>query len=328
MTDVTPAAEPGKFEPSKNTPERFSVVVGALAMALAVVGLAGWWPQLVAGAPPWLRAIPAPVALASAFVGLALSRPRGRARRLALALCATHTVSFLRDAAPQRSVTPADNRQIRVVQWSMESNRFDRAIYAELFRDLPHVALLHRAPEGFFTEGRRGQFRPIRFFHAVKSGAWTAHSRHRMDRLELPDIDGLDMLFARINDPAGAYYVFALAGASRAPSAPQIEAVARFLRKESDCRPLVIAVGRARERTDAAWRPLKSLASPAFERAGFGWPYTYPALCPLYARDHLWISREFAIHKAGYRLGPAAAHLRAFAVLSRKPEFASTKGEN
>lgn len=305
-----------------------SRAIGALAIVLAVVGLVGWWPQLVAGAPPWARAIPAPLALAGAILGLALSRPRGTARRLALALCAAHAASFLRDIAPQRSVTPADNRQIRIVQWSMDSNRFDRAIYAELFRDLPHVALLHRAPERFFAEGRGGQFRPIRFFYAVKSGEWTAHSRYRMDRLDLPEIDGLDMLFARINDPAGAFYVFALAGAGGPSSAAQIEAVARFLRKKSDCRPLVVAAGRARERTDAAWRPLKLVASPAFERAGYGWPYSYPVFLPLYARDHLWISPEFAIHKAGYRVGPAAAHLRAFAVLSRKSQSEEPKEQN
>lgn len=271
--------------------------------------------MLSSTAPAWPRLLPVPVSLVAAVLWLWTAGSRARfAGGLAAALLAA---ALARDAGLHRRIDPSDRPTFRIVQWTLATGIAGDRLLSELDRERPHVVVFHHPPENLATLRQLDIARRLRLNFAIRRDAILVISRFPMDPLTPPQFGAIETIFLRVNDPAGAVYLLALDAEGETLGAPQVRALEEFIRTHPEARPLILACGNARERTDAVWRPLRRLMQPAYEKAGFGWPYSYPARLPLYGRDHLWMSGEWTAHGVGYRWSRHATHLRHFAILSR-----------
>ncbi|MCS6771508.1 MAG: hypothetical protein NZ740_05730 [Kiritimatiellae bacterium] len=286
-----------------------------LAAPVAVAGLAVWWPMLDANAPHWARWISPLISSASAVVWIAVAWRT--ARQWLRLLMATITVgclsAFVRDTALlTRSGSSPRGHALRIVQWALDPGIENPALLSEMERELPHAVVLYYPPLWIRERAaQRGGIRELRlrFRHGGKS--MLILSRFPIERLPVPEAVADRWLFCRIFDPAGTYHLLAIE--QTAP--PQKTDMAVLLQFISSNRPLVLAAGGIRDRTDAIWRPLRRDLTPVFERGGFGLPYSSPSWFPMYSRYHLWATDEFAVYNAGYRWSRYAPHLRHFAIL-------------
>lgn len=241
----------------------------------------------------------------------------GRVRAALLAVNLALACALARDAGPHRAIRLPDRPTLRIVQWTLDAKSTNAALIGEFARELPHVLLLHHPPEALMMAGQTDAARRMRLHFALRRMAILMVSRFPMEPLTPPIIPEIETMFVRVNDPAGAFYLLALDAKGTVMTSHHIRPILDFLRENADARPLILSCGNARERTDAVWQPVRKMLNPAYERAGFGWPYSAPAWFPLYARDHLWLSHDFEAHGAGYRWSRHSSHLRQFAILSR-----------
>jgi hypothetical protein len=286
-----------------------------LSAAPALAGLAVWWPMLDPAAPGWPRVIPPPLSLAAALVWVWAATSRARAAGALAALLLA--IALARDAGLRRLIRPPEGPTFRIVQWTLDEHSAAERLLAELERELPHVVAIHHPPTTLASVRQLALARRLRLNHAIRRDAILVVSRHPLEPLEPPQIDGIETLFLRVKDPAGDVYVLAMDAATRPLDLAAARALGNFIEARADARPLALACGNARERTDAVWQPVRRAMRAAYEVAGFGWPYSRPTRLPLYARDHIWISEEWIAHSVGYRWSRHASRLRHFAILSR-----------
>ena len=292
------------------------VAAGALVL-LAWWGLAGWWPLLAAGAPAWTRAVPFPAALLAALAWWAVAgRAARRGPRICMVLAALLlALGFGRDAGMGRAISPMPDTMLRITQWTLGGEVDADALNRMLERDLPHVIILNQP---VLREGdHQSASRQLRIHHALRRHDIVLLSRFPLHPLTPPVLAGTEALFARVETPEGNVWLLALDGGEDGVSPEAARQLAAFVAAQPAGRPLVVTGGQGRSRTDAQWRALREHLRPAQEIAGFGWPYSRPRALPLFAMDHIWVSGDWAVHRAANRWAPFARSLRQTVVLSR-----------
>ncbi len=286
---------------------------------VACAGLLVWWPILSESAPGWPRVFPPALSVIAGLIWLFTAwrsiRPPARVGIIAVNLLLF--AALARDAGMERRIRHPDGPTLRIAQWTLDAGSTNAALFAELERELPHVVLLHHPPPALAMAGQSATARRLRLNFALRRMAILVISRFPLEPLTPPQLPEVETIFLRVLDPAGAFYLLALDGKGASMNATHARALASFIRDHPEARPLVLAGGGVRERTDAVWRPVRDALRPAYERAGYGWPYSTPSRLPLFARDHLWVSDDLLVNGAGYRWSRHSSHLRQYIILSR-----------
>lgn len=286
---------------------------------IACAGLLVWWPMLSESAPSWPRMAPPALSVLAGLVWLfsAWAGIRAPARVGVVVVNLALFGALARDAGMERCIRHPDGPTLRISQWTLGAGSTNAALLSELERESPHVMVLYHPPPALPLAGQTATARRLRLNYALRRMEIIVISRFPLEPLTPPQLPEVETIFLRVQDPAGAFYLLALDGKGVSMNATHTRAIASFIRDHPAARPLILACGSARDRTDAMWRPVRGSLRPAFEQAGYGWPYSTPSRLPLFARDHLWISDDFLVNGAGYRWSRHAEHLRHYAVLSR-----------
>lgn len=286
---------------------------------VAFAGLLVWWPMLSETAPGWPRALPPALSVMAGLVWLFTAWPgiRAPARAGLVAVNLLLVAALARDAGMDRRIRHPDGPTLRIAQWTLDAVSTNAALFSELERELPHVVLLHHPPPTLALAGQSATARRLRLNFALRRMAILVISRFPLEPLTPPQLQEVETIFVRVQDPAGAFYLLALDANGASMNAAHTRALASFIRDHPEARPLVLACGNARDRTDAVWRPVRAALRPAYEQAGYGWPYSTPSRLPLFARDHLWVSDDLIVNGAGYRWSRHSPHLRQYIILSR-----------
>ncbi len=292
-------------------------VVPALLALLSLWGLAGWWPMLADNAPAWTGIVPIPVALlAVLLLWIFVARSRRRAQKILLVLITAGLVAgFWRDAGGrQRAISPNTPDTLRVMQWTAAEDTPARSILATLAEnDPPHILILTRPT---LTQMERSERRALHLKNTLVEGQSFVLSRYPIRQLVAPQLDLTHTLLAEVTAPQGPIHVLALDAGTRPISLAAIAGLREWLRAQPADIPLIIAGGHNRSRTDAAWKPLREWVQPAYEVAGYGWPYSWPSPLPLFSRDSVWVSRNLNIQSAAYRASPQSQHAREIVALA------------
>lgn len=309
MMDTPPGAEPAWLKWARR-------LLGIFALA----GLLVWWPMLVAGAPAWPRYLSPALSTASAILWTILSWRYSHAlrRALLLAVLIACAAALARDAGLQRHGRAPRGHTVRVMQWHLDPASTNMAVLSELERELPHVALIYGAPSWVYERAaRRGGIREARLRFRVASEHALVLSRYPMERLDVPPHRATEWVLCRVYEPRGPFYVLGVNAPHRSYTALDVQEIEEWTR---GLRPLILAVRGGRDRTDAAWRPIRTSMAPAFERGGVGWPYDAPKCFPVYAMNNLWVSEEFGVYRSGYRWSRHSPHVRHVAILRHPNE--------
>lgn len=302
---------------NRAAPTRFARRIGpGLLVLISGWGLAGWWPMLADKAPAWTRAMPLPIALAAVLTwGLLVGRRARPRQRFVMALVAAGLLAaWTRDFGGfSRSIGPIDSSTLRLTQWTLDRQVPAAEIISAVERDLPHILLLHRA-----TAQRLNpvDVRRLRIQYAVSDRNLFVFSRFRAQLIETPTVPGARTLCVRIATPQGPLDVLALDGEGIGITRAAIDALRAWLDSRADGVPLVLVGGQELNRTDHRWTPLRRHLRPAYEIAGFGWPYSWPTPIPLFTRDHLWVSADVRVLRTAYRWSRWSRHLRQTATLA------------
>lgn len=286
---------------------RLHRVIAALLTLISLWGIAGWWPRWGATAPDWTRLMPMPAALLSAALWWVFyARGRHVMRRVVMALVLAGLVAgFWQDTggiarAPGDPAMPA----FRIEQWTIHSRTPRAAILATLDKDSPHIRVLNVADNTIF-DGE--MLRRARLRGGVRSENIYIFSRYPMSKRDAPTLKDADALLVSFDTADGQIDLLAL-NAHKKLSAASIKTLAQWLGERDQRTPLILAGHEGLNTTDAAWQPVRKWLRPAFEEAGFGWPYSQSAPIALFSFDHLWVSRNLRVKASSYHSIPKARH--------------------
>ena len=288
----------------------------ALLVLLSCWGVAGWWSVFFASAPAWSRAIPFPVAALAAVVWwIGFARGRSRGRRLCMAvLCAAAIGGWSLDMGGARRIGTLKLETLRLCQWTLGSDTPAAELLPLLERELPHIVILNRPanPRG----AHRIVARTLRLHHFVADRGIVLLSRFPGRIVASPSLPTLKALCVHIDTPWGPLEVLAVDAPEQAATQADILALREWMRERTPGVPLLVAGGLGRNRTDAALDPLRDDLRPAYEVAGYGWPYSWPARLPLFSHDHVWVSETITVERTAFRYSAHAPHLRQFVMFT------------
>lgn len=291
-------------------------ILPALLLLLSLWSLAGWWSLVVPSAQAWTRMIPMPIGLsAAALWWLLFARGRCASRKIAMALITAGLVAgFLRDTGGlKRNIHDISGPELRIAQWTMAAETNENGILSAFLEDQPHVVVLNRPNTNqIFTIKAPS----LRLRYNLDDGTIFIFSQYRMKRLAMLDLPGARALYVEIAMPEGPVNLLAMNAQRGELSKSTVIAMNHWLQTRRDGRPLIIAGGQGRSRVDAVWQPLRPWMVPVYEKAGYGWPYSWPRPVPLFADDHLWVSSDIRVQRAFYRAAGQSRHLRQAATLT------------
>lgn len=286
-------------------------IIPAILALLSLWGLAGWWPMLAAGAPQWTRVMPMPVALLAALLWwIFFSRNRRRTQKLIfLGITAGLILGFWRDAGGgSRRIGAPDAQTLRITQWTQATDTPSQSVLAELLKeDPPHILVLTRPT---LTQMDRRQRRQLQLTYTLVENQTYILSRYPLQKREDPLFPDTHTVLVEIAAPQGPVQLLALDAGEHPISSAAVAALDSWLSARPARVPLIIAGGQNRSRTDAIWKPLRAFLRPAYEVAGYGWPYSWPSPLPLYTRDDIWVTSNLDVIAAAYRSSPHSPHLR------------------
>lgn len=286
---------------------RLHRAIAALLALISLWGLAGWWPRWVATAPDWTRLMPMPAALLSAMLWWIFhARGRHAMRRVVMALVLAGLIAgFWQDTggsarAPGAPALPS----FRVEQWTISSQTPKAAILATLDKDRPHIRILNVADGINFDEE---MLRRARLRGGVRNGNIHVFSRYPIRQRKAPELPGAQTLLVSFDTASGRLDLLAV-DATGAISPEAARELSVWLGERDQGIPLILAGHEGLNPTDAAWRPIRKRLRPAFEEAGYGWPYSQSTPIALFSFDHLWVSRELRVKASSYHSIPKAKH--------------------
>lgn len=306
-------------------PPHRPAVAGAARVALgtsvrcgAPLLVAGWALGLLTAARTdhlvWFSYVPAPVALLACLLWWWAAR---RGTRLALRLCmvvltAGAAFKFLAsDMAVRRRAEAPPRSAMRLVHWNIHYAQAGYpALFDVLLRDEPDILLLSEAR--FDLQARTIALRRLNLFHSFYQDGLSILSKYPMEALPHPALTNARAYAVSIATPSGPLQV-ALVDVYSHPLLNRqlpLSALADWTATREARGPLIVAGDFNTLRDSADFRPLRRRLRHAYERAGFGWPYSWPAPVPLYALDHVWVSDAVAVHAYALRDSRASDHLR------------------
>lgn len=275
-----------------------AVAAGHGIDGLAVAILGGWavgrWLDLAPESDrlQLLSLIPAPAALLPGLAWLMVRRrtaPRPTRRLLYLLLAACAWTFLARDLA-WHAVTPelrADD--VRIVHWNLARPRGDlEGMWAELRGEEADVYVLAERPLANVTNDLANLGFPDGYGRIHRE--MSVLSRYPMRTLLRKTNSSGALLCVRIRAPSGPFLLVAV----DVHSHPLIQLGALFDSIESVVAehgaglPVVVIGDFNAPRRSRRMDPLRERFRPAYEAAGFGWPYTWPTPVPLFAIDHAW----------------------------------------
>ncbi len=288
----------------------------ALLVLLSCWGAVGWWSLLSSSAPAWSRAIPFPLAaLAAVAWWLGCSRGRSAGQRLCMALVAIATLcGWGGDMGVDRRIGTIKPETLRLSQWTMGDDTPLSDLLPMLERELPHIVILNRPAN--LRAAKEIITRPLRLRHAVADRGIVILSRFPGRIVEAPSLPRLNALCVRIDTPSGPVDVLALDAPDGPATRQDAHQIYDWIRTHPPDIPVIVAGGMGRNRRDAALTPLRHRLRPAYEVAGYGWPYSWPARLPLFSQDHTWVSEGITVERAAYRWSARAPHLRQFVMFT------------
>jgi endonuclease/exonuclease/phosphatase (EEP) superfamily protein YafD len=280
---------------------------------LAAGWLAGWLLGDRPGLVLWLYFIPAPIVLAASLAWLLISsRPLHRRLRgymAAVVLLAALKV-FAVDFRWHRARTiPPD--ALRVVHWNVAHTFFGvKPVLADVQADRPDLLML--------SELRYNQDLPLfarrelGLDHVLQDQGMALASRFPMESQGTLPIPNGRAWWAIVQTPRGPLDVLLVDLISHPTLNRRLpaEALARWLEKRDAARPLLMVGDFNTPRDARALRPLRSHLQHAYERAGRGWPYSWPLPAPVYALDHAWVSPPVDVYAYRLRAARISDHLR------------------
>src|SRR5690606_15659412 len=122
--------------------------------------------------------------------------------------------------------------------------------------------------------------RKLQLRSVIAGGQTFLFSRYPLRQLDAPSLPGTETLLAEVTAPRGIVHLLALDAGDQPMSPPAIAALAEWIATRPVELPLISAGGQNRSRTDAAWKPRRQWLRPAYEAAGYGWPYSWPSPVP------------------------------------------------
>lgn len=252
--------------------------------------------------------VPPLATVLGALLWLLLQRQRRPAwlRWIVVACAATAGWKMVVVDAEWNEPTMQPPPHLRLVHWNTARGVFGReSILRDAADAKPDICLLSEPPQQL--DPRTEASRIIDAPHVFDELGLALISRYPIRPLDRFRLSGVRGWFARLDTPHGPLDVMAVDVVSSPfrSRGPILAALLAKLESHDSDVPLILAGDFNTPRDSVHFDRLRDSLSHAYERAGRGWPYTWPTPLPIYAIDHVWTSRGVRVCR--YELVTSAA---------------------